>query len=325
MENLNECINSEELVDIDIPNRCFTWSNKRRNPTLVKLDRVFINILWSQSFPHTEAKAITASTSDDTPILVQTSQSLPINKIFRLENYWLHMPGFKNMIQTDWARGTRTLSPISILNLKLRRLRAKIRSWSKNKTAIQSLLHINKHVIDFLDCCEEWRPLSALEFTLRAHCTNHLKELNWFWTLKWKRRAKIKCILLYPFHPQPRYPLSQQLQQASSRASRVVMPQQPPAGITLATAQFLQRNTGNGCLIAFSFLNTSWRRPSSRMPFHVDADKASTLRARLTAIEEFLLCAETRESERKRSGGACSRACWCGGRGGRWQIIGQPH
>lgn len=196
MENLNECINSEELVDIDIPNRFFTWSNKRRNPTLVKLDRVFINILWSQSFPHTEAKAITASTSDDTPILVQTSQSLPINKIFRLENYWLHMPGFKNMIQTDWARGTRTLSPISILNLKLRRLRAKIRSWSKNKTAIQSLLHINKHVIDFLDCCEEWRPLSALEFTLRAHCTNLLKELNWFWTLKWKRRAKIKWCTL---------------------------------------------------------------------------------------------------------------------------------
>jgi hypothetical protein len=44
MDEFNAWINDMELMDVDIANSKFTWSNKRRDPTLVKLDRVLINI-----------------------------------------------------------------------------------------------------------------------------------------------------------------------------------------------------------------------------------------------------------------------------------------
>ncbi|EEC81626.1 hypothetical protein OsI_25150 [Oryza sativa Indica Group] len=101
------------------------------------------------------------------------------------------MPEFKNLVQNDLLKATRPISPVSILNFKLRRLRAKIRAWKRRKAGLKSLLHTNKYVIDFFDRCEEWRPLTDLEFSLRKHYHEHFKELNWFWALKWKRRSKI--------------------------------------------------------------------------------------------------------------------------------------
>jgi hypothetical protein len=44
MDEFNAWINELELMDVDIANTKFTWSNKRREPTLVKLDRVLINL-----------------------------------------------------------------------------------------------------------------------------------------------------------------------------------------------------------------------------------------------------------------------------------------
>jgi hypothetical protein len=58
MDEFNAWINDLELMDVDIANSKFTWSNKIREPTLVKLDRVLINIGWSQKFIHSECRAL---------------------------------------------------------------------------------------------------------------------------------------------------------------------------------------------------------------------------------------------------------------------------
>ena len=124
MEEFNSWINGEGLFDIDIPNRKFSWSNKRRCPTLVKLDRVLIDTAWNQTFANASAKALIATTSDHIPILAEFSNNCSSSDFFRLENYWLQMPDFIEMTETNWGRGTRPLSAISKLNHKLRRLRA---------------------------------------------------------------------------------------------------------------------------------------------------------------------------------------------------------
>ena len=43
MELFNGWIREHGLDEVDISNRQFTWSNKRGCPTLVRLDRVFVN------------------------------------------------------------------------------------------------------------------------------------------------------------------------------------------------------------------------------------------------------------------------------------------
>lgn len=161
MEAFNTWINNQELIDIDIPNRMYTWTNKQRNPTLVKLDRVFVNISWTESSSTTEALALTATTSHHTPVLVSISSDTTHSKNFRIENYWLQMPEFKELVQTDWGRATRTLSNISTLNLKFRRLRARIQNWNIKKSGIQKLLHINKHAVNYQDQLEEWRGVKT--------------------------------------------------------------------------------------------------------------------------------------------------------------------
>lgn len=75
MVGFNCWINEEGLVDIDIPNRSFTWSNKRRNPTLVKLDRILVDTSWNQSFATSSARALVATTSDHIPILAECSNN----------------------------------------------------------------------------------------------------------------------------------------------------------------------------------------------------------------------------------------------------------
>ena len=98
MEQFNDWINMHGLMDIDISNRRFTWSNKRRDPILAKLDRVPINAIWSQDFPQTFALAKTAPTSDHHPVLVDFNKQIPVVKLFRFENHWLHVQEVNDII-----------------------------------------------------------------------------------------------------------------------------------------------------------------------------------------------------------------------------------
>ena len=64
MDTFNSWIREHALDDIDITNRTFTWSNRRVQPTLVKLDRVLVNAEWNLGFADTTATALPAVTSD---------------------------------------------------------------------------------------------------------------------------------------------------------------------------------------------------------------------------------------------------------------------
>lgn len=196
MEEFNSWINGEGLFDIGIPSRKFTWSNKRRCPTSVKLDRVLIDTAWNQTFANASAKALIATTSDHIPILAEFSDNCSKSDIFRLENYWLQMPDFIAMTETNWSRGTRPLTAISKLNHKLRRLRASTKAWNRNKRSIPTLLSANKDTLEYLDKIEEWRQLTDLEYYLRQRIQKHCNELNDFITQKWKRRARIRFCTL---------------------------------------------------------------------------------------------------------------------------------
>jgi hypothetical protein len=71
-----------------------TWSNKRREPTLVKLDRILVNVDWIESKVYIlGVRTLTRQTSDHKPVLLDMSNTMPKNKCFRYEDYWLHVEG----------------------------------------------------------------------------------------------------------------------------------------------------------------------------------------------------------------------------------------
>lgn len=135
MNIFNFWIHDQCLIDIDIPNKKFTWTNKRRNLILIKLDRILIDTEWSHVFLGTSVKSEVVVTADHNPIIADVTTNIPSSRIFRLENYWLLMPDFESLVMQSWTRGTRSLARISIANYKLRRLRAKIdHGPGRNKT-----------------------------------------------------------------------------------------------------------------------------------------------------------------------------------------------
>ena len=192
MEDFNTWINQMELIDIHISNRRYTWSNNRRDPTLVRLDRILVNVSWSQSFIGTECKAISAPTSDHTPLLVDTRSIQQKTNIFHYENHWCNNEELAQITRDRITRGTRGMATATRINHGLRLVRAATRAWLKQRASDTTCLTNNMHLKEFLDAVEEWRRLTDGEFRLRQLCAQKIKTLTMQNSQKWKRRANIK-------------------------------------------------------------------------------------------------------------------------------------
>lgn len=63
----NAVIEQANLREIFLGGRKFTWCNNQENPTLEKLDRIFVNTDWEKEYPLTMAKTLTRSILDHNP------------------------------------------------------------------------------------------------------------------------------------------------------------------------------------------------------------------------------------------------------------------
>jgi hypothetical protein len=78
-------INALGLIELPLQGRLYTWSNKRVVPTLIHLDRVFINHPWNDRFPSSSLSSVTRDTSDHVPLVVKISTLIPKRGSFRYE------------------------------------------------------------------------------------------------------------------------------------------------------------------------------------------------------------------------------------------------
>uniref|UniRef100_A0A0A9CA11 Endonuclease/exonuclease/phosphatase domain-containing protein n=1 Tax=Arundo donax TaxID=35708 RepID=A0A0A9CA11_ARUDO len=56
--------------------RKYTWSNERRSPTLVRLDRVFCSSDWEDIFPDSLLQSAASVVSDHCPLVLGLCQHL---------------------------------------------------------------------------------------------------------------------------------------------------------------------------------------------------------------------------------------------------------
>jgi hypothetical protein len=87
MRQFQEVLNECELQEIHLQNRKFTWSNERRHPTLMKLDRVFRNAEWDSTFTSHVLHALSTSLSDHAPLLLSNQSGPRRPRTFRFENF----------------------------------------------------------------------------------------------------------------------------------------------------------------------------------------------------------------------------------------------
>ena len=71
--------------------------------------------------------------SDHTPLLLQGELEHYRNPSFRFENFWVHMDGFKQLVEQIWNRPIHSALPIKRLHIKLARVAKGIKKWRKEK------------------------------------------------------------------------------------------------------------------------------------------------------------------------------------------------
>jgi hypothetical protein len=86
-ESFNECVDSMCLIELPLLDRRYTWSNKRANPTLERLDQAFINLCWDELLPNTMLSSLTRATSDHVPLKVTVSTTILVSRVFHFENF----------------------------------------------------------------------------------------------------------------------------------------------------------------------------------------------------------------------------------------------
>ncbi|CAN6228896.1 unnamed protein product [Urochloa humidicola] len=187
----NSTINELGLIEIPLVDRSFTWSNKRDHPTLVRLDRCFVNHVWETAFPNTTLTSRTRFSSDHVPLMVTASSHVPRSSCFRFENAWMQHEAFRElMINTLHApcRGSAATS----FTQRLKHCRRECRAWARRLRPIDKRENDTRILITALDLLEEARPLTKAERKLRDLATAALHDIGAEKLAFWRQRFNLK-------------------------------------------------------------------------------------------------------------------------------------
>ncbi|CAN6236003.1 unnamed protein product [Urochloa humidicola] len=189
----NDALSDIGVIELPLLDRLFTWSNKRSNPVLARLDRVFVNNDQCTVFPNTTLTSLPRPTSDHTPILASLATSIPKANLFRFENAWLRNQNFLPAVLPSWHDAPRHADAAGRLAGHLKSTRAAAKVWARRNRAPPSIISDCKFIITLLDFYEDLRSLSADEQLTRTLCQERLtlaiKERAAYWKQRGKHRA----------------------------------------------------------------------------------------------------------------------------------------
>lgn len=70
MFTFNDIIRTQNLIELPLKGRAYTWSNMQQDPLLEQLDWFFTSLHWTHVYPNTLVKPLSKPVSDHTPCVV---------------------------------------------------------------------------------------------------------------------------------------------------------------------------------------------------------------------------------------------------------------
>lgn len=119
-----------ELLELHLHGRLDTWSNERADPTLERIDRVFISDDWVESFPNHNLHALSLQCSDHARLLLRTSCALHNFTRLRFENFWVKYKRFLEIVQQAWSVPCPDVDMFHALDIKLCNTAKALKRWS---------------------------------------------------------------------------------------------------------------------------------------------------------------------------------------------------
>ena len=193
--NFNDLINALCLIEIPLADRAYTWSNNRADPTLVRLDRCFVNVEWDAIFPNTTLSSLTRFCSDHVPLLLTACTRIPRGSCFHFENSWLVRQDFRSIILAALSQPTHGEVTKGFI-LKLKHCRGACRSWAKRLPPLEQRATDIRILIKALDLLEEQRSLHPDELRLRRAAVQGLQDTHAeslaFWRQRFSSRLAVE-------------------------------------------------------------------------------------------------------------------------------------
>lgn len=189
-------INKQGLIELKNPTRSFTWTNNQEQPIMAAIDKIFCNTSFGQCFPLAHVAAKPRAGSDHVPLVL----NFGINAVrkpatFRFEKWWLHQPGFGDLVKKVWDTPCAFSNPMDIWQFKVRLLRKKVKGWAININA--EIKKLKKDLLKEFDLLDLKQDAGSLLPEERSRMKNISEDLDRIWCMeemKARQRSRDRII-----------------------------------------------------------------------------------------------------------------------------------
>ena len=98
---------------------------------LVKLDRCTVSLQWAVAHTSSLLCPLAKITSDHHPLLLDMDILKKSHKIFRFEEFWFKIDGFKDLVANWWREAPFADDAAKNFSLKLCFLKNNLKQWNK--------------------------------------------------------------------------------------------------------------------------------------------------------------------------------------------------
>lgn len=188
-------VDNNELKEVYMNGRRFTWSNERDTPTMTKIDRVLVSVDWELENPDCLLQALSSGVSNHAPLHLHTAAMFYPKKRFRFELCWTKLEGFDDAVREAWVCDYGIVDPFKHLDALLRNTAVALQAWSQRKTGnIKILMAVATMVIFCLDHAQENRILTDQELWLKRTLKLALLGMaSLEWTIE-RQRSRMRWI-----------------------------------------------------------------------------------------------------------------------------------
>lgn len=191
-DRFNDFIRQADLIEYGMGGRKFTYMSSDGSK-LSKLDRVLVNSLVKDLWPHATVSALPRKYSDHCPVLFKpfAKDFGPIP--FKCFNSWIDLPGFKDVVIKAYGEAVTSGPPDKRFMYKLKAVKGAIKSWIAVKREKQTCKYIElTDKIEALEITAESRLLTNDELQNRLLWKKELFELDEAKGRDLRQKARIK-------------------------------------------------------------------------------------------------------------------------------------
>ena len=194
MITFNDIIRKQQLIEIPVQGRTYTWSNMQLDPLLEQIDWFLTSLHWTNTYPKTLVKPLGKPVSNHIPCVVTIETKIHHSKLFRFESYWILHPGFMDIVQELWNTPVFNKNAAATLAHKFKALRHALKIWSKHISKLSIAISNCNEVLADLDELENKICLTIPESNFRNILKAHLLKMLKYQKLYWKKCCTIRWI-----------------------------------------------------------------------------------------------------------------------------------